>query len=215
MNDQEAPTIQERDRFYYNNALSYMSEHFRTSEQRLFTFIITMAGHQPYDSPYMPECKAHSSSPDLDLEVNEWLRRVAMANEDYVYLKEEISKRFPEEPFLFVHYGDHQPIVTRSYVALDGQKSDSRADASAYTTYFATEGIHYILPELPELDNLDVAYLGLMIMKAAGVPLTDVYRGREHLMHLCNGRYYDCPLRNEILDFHRRLIDSGMVTIPG
>ena len=102
-NDQEAPTIQERDRFYYDNALSYMSEHFRTSEERLFTFIFTMAGHQPYNSPFMPDFVAPSSSADLDSEVNEWLRRVAMVNEDYIYLKEEVSRRFSGEPFLFVH----------------------------------------------------------------------------------------------------------------
>jgi phosphoglycerol transferase MdoB-like AlkP superfamily enzyme len=214
LNDQEAPTLQERDKFYYDNALSYMSEHFRTLEQRLFTFIITMAGHQPYNSPYMPDFEPRGNSPDLDPEVNEWLRRVAMVNEDYIYLKEEVSKRFPEEPFLFVHYGDHQPIVTRPYVTFDGQKSESRADASSYTTYFAIEGLNYTPPELPEFDNLDVAYLGLMIMKATNVPLTDVYRERERLMHLCEGRYYDCPSRDAILDFHRRLIDSGLVTMP-
>ena len=214
MNDQEAPTLQERDRFYYDNALSYMSEHFRISEQRLFTFIITMAGHQPYNSPYKPEFMGLSGSSDLDPEMDEWLRRVAMVNEDYKYLKEEISKRFPDEPFLFVHYGDHQPIVTRPYVTFDDKKSRFKADASAYTTYFAIEGMNYKPPELPEFNNLNVAYLGLMIMKAAGIPLTDVYKERERLMHLCEGRYHDCPLRDETLDFHRQLIDSGLVTVP-
>jgi hypothetical protein len=214
INDQKAPTIQERDHFYYNNALSYMSKHFKTSEQRLFTFIITMAGHQPYDSPYMPDFVAPSSSATLDPEVNEWLRRVAMVNEDYIYLKEEIAKRFPEEPFLIIHYGDHQPIVTRPYVTFDDQKSRSTADPSAYTTYFAIEGINYTPPELLGLDHLDVAYLGLMVLKAAGIPLSDVYTERECLMHLCEVRYYDCQFRDEILDFHRRLIDSGLITMP-
>ena len=107
MNDQEAPTIQERDHFYYNNALSYMSEHCRTSEQRLLTLIITMTEHQPYNYPYMPGFTAYGSSADLDPEVSEWLRRVAMVNKDYFCLKEEVSKRFTGEPFLFIHYGDH------------------------------------------------------------------------------------------------------------
>jgi len=31
------------------------------------------------------------------------------------------------------------------------------------------------------------------------------------LMALCGGRYYDCNRRSEILAFHRRLIDSGLV----
>jgi phosphoglycerol transferase MdoB-like AlkP superfamily enzyme len=215
IDDQKAPAIQKRDHSYYNNALSYMSEHFRTSEQRLFILVVTMAGHQPYHPPYMPDFVAPSSSANLDPEVSEWLRRVEMVNEDYIYLKEETPRRFPEEPFLFVHYGDHQPIVTRPYVTSNDQKSGFTADVSAYTTYFAIEGMGYTFPGLPEFDDLDVAYLGLMIMKAANVPLSDVYREPELLMHLCEGYYYDCQFRDEILDFHRRLIDSGLVTVPG
>jgi hypothetical protein len=47
IHDQKASTIQERDRFYYENAMSHMSEHFLKTQQPLFTFVITMAGHQP------------------------------------------------------------------------------------------------------------------------------------------------------------------------
>jgi hypothetical protein len=27
----------------------------------------------------------------------------------------------------------------------------------------------------------------------------------------CKGRYHDCPAREEVLHFHRRLIDSGLM----
>lgn len=81
-----------------------------------------MAGHQPYNYPYLPDFKAHGSSADLDPEVSEWLCRVAMVNEEYVDLKEQVARRFPGEPFLFVHYGDHQPTVTRPYVTFNDQK---------------------------------------------------------------------------------------------
>jgi hypothetical protein len=30
-------------------------------------------------------------------------------------------------------------------------------------------------------------------------------------MTLCSGRYHTCPRREEVLLFHRRLIDSGVV----
>jgi len=30
-------------------------------------------------------------------------------------------------------------------------------------------------------------------------------------MTLCGGRYYGCAHRDEILGFHRRLIDSGLM----
>jgi hypothetical protein len=215
MHDQRAPTIQERDHFYYENAMSYMSRHFQKSSQPLFTFILTMSGHQPYKSPYMPEFVASTEPPHLDPEMNEWLRRVAMVNADYASFKAELSRRFPGKPFLFVHYGDHQPTVTRPYVDFNEQTFGSQVNPSAYTTYFAVEGLNYTPAPLPDVETLDITYLGLALLKAAKIPLTDVYRTRERLMTLCNGRYHDCPFRQQILEFHRQLIDAGLITMPG
>jgi hypothetical protein len=53
-----------------------------------------------------------------------------------------------------------------------------------------------------------VPYLPSVILAAAGLPLSDVYRERLRLMTLCEGRYHGCP---EIAGFHRRLIDSGII----
>jgi hypothetical protein len=58
---------------------------------------------------------------------------------------------------------------------------------------------------------LDVAYLSTILLEAAGMPLSDSYRERRRLMMLRHGRYHDCPLRDEVLRFHRRLIDSGLL----
>jgi hypothetical protein len=56
-----------------------------------------------------------------------------------------------------------------------------------------------------------VPYLGTVILELAGVPLSDSHRERKRLMWLCRGRYYGCRQRDEILIFHRRLIDSGVL----
>jgi hypothetical protein len=61
------------------------------------------------------------------------------------------------------------------------------------------------------VDTLDVAYLGTMLLEAAGIPLSDSHRERRRLMLLCQGRYHDCPARDEVLRFHRRLLDSGLM----
>ena len=50
------------------------------------------------------------------------------------------------------------------------------------------------------------------LLEAAGLPLSDTYRERRRLMERCNGRYHGCPERAQILQFHRRLIDSGIVS---
>lgn len=49
------------------------------------------------------------------------------------------------------------------------------------------------------------------MLDLAGLPLSDSHRERKRLMTLCRGRYYSCPKGDEILQFHRRLIDSGVM----
>jgi hypothetical protein len=71
--------------------------------------------------------------------------------------------------------------------------------------------VGYVPPALPSLASLDVAYLGTVLLEAAGLPLVQPYRERRRLMLLCGGRYYDCPAREEVLQLHRRLIDWGLM----
>ena len=56
-----------------------------------------------------------------------------------------------------------------------------------------------------------MSYLGTVILELAGVPLSDSHRERQRLMVHCRGRYESCSTPDEILMFHRRLIDSGIV----
>ena len=44
-----------------------------------------------------------------------------------------------------------------------------------------------------------------------GLPMPDSYLERKRLMTLCNGRYHGCAQRNEILAFHRRLLNSDLI----
>ena len=67
------------------------------------------------------------------------------------------------------------------------------------------------MPELPPYETLDVPYLGTAILDMAGLPLSDSHRDRKRLMLLCNGLYHACKQREEVLLFHRRLIDSGVM----
>ena len=84
-------------------------------------------------------------------------------------------------------------------------------DSIGFITYYAVQGVNYAVPPLPPHETLDVAYLGSLILDLAGLPLSDGHRERLWLMSLCGGRYYSCPRREEVLRFHRRLIDSGIV----
>jgi len=212
---QGAPTAQERDSFYYRNALKEMEQHLRTSRRPLFTFIQTMSAHWPYDFKYAPQLDVAGGGPGTDPEMSEYLRRVAIAKMDYDALIAELRQRFPNERFLIVHYGDHQPMATRTLL---GYRDETEAedvlldpDSIGFHTYYAVHGINYHVPPLPPYQPLDVAYIGSLILDLAGLPLSDSHAERLRLMRLCNGRYYSCGRRAEILAFHRRLIDSGVV----
>ena len=212
---QRAKLPNERDRFYYTNALAEIGRHVKTSAQPLFVYIQTMAAHAPYDYAYSPEVVVPGGGPGTHPTMSEYLRRLGMARMDYAYLRSELLHRFPRQAFLIVHYGDHQPTAMRSLLGFGESASIEDVMASgneaARVTYYALDAVRYRPPPLPNVVVLDVAYLGTMVLEAAGVPLSDPYRERRRLMLLCRGRYHDCAAREEVLRFHRRLIDSGLM----
>ena len=106
-------------------------------------------------------------------------------------------------------------MATRTLLGFD---ADTEAEDVAlspssigFVTYYAARGINYRVPALPQFETLDVPYLGTVILDMAGLPLSDSHRERKRLMGLCKGRYQTCKQRDEILVFHRRLIDSGVM----
>jgi phosphoglycerol transferase MdoB-like AlkP superfamily enzyme len=215
MKAQKARSAQERDRFYFDNAMAEIARHVQASTKPMFAYIQTMSAHWPYDFAFAPEEKVAGGAPGTDPEMHEYLRRLSLAKVDYDYLLKELRRRFPRERFLIVHYGDHHPMATRMLL---GYGSETEAEDVAldpesigFITYYAAQGVNYNVPPLPAYDTLDVSYLGSLILELAGIPLPDSHRERMWLMSLCEGRYYSCSRRGDILRFHRRLIDSGIV----
>jgi phosphoglycerol transferase MdoB-like AlkP superfamily enzyme len=215
MKKQNAPTMAERDRFYYANALDEMERHIGASRKPLFTFVQTMSGHWPYDYPKFPEMNVPGGAPDVHPEVNEYLRRISIAAKDYAWLKDELKRRFPNESFVIMNYGDHQPGATRALVGVPMETEIEdvklRSDSPAYLSYYSIETQNWKAPAMPPMQVLDVPYIGLALLEAARLPLSDAYRERRRLMVQCNGRYHSCADEGAILAFHRRLIDSGLM----
>ncbi len=212
---QGAKSGNERDHFYFGNALNLLSSHIRTSNKPLFTYIITMATHGPYLQAYQPEVDVPGGTPGTHPEMHEYLRRLSMARLDLEEFKRQLALRFPGEPILLVQYGDHQPIATRHYLGF-GRASFAEDVALAknspgFLTYYSVEGINFPMPRLPDVAVLDVPYLGTVLLQAAGLPLSDAYKERLRLLHACAGRYDGCKDPMAVPRFHRRLIDSGLV----
>ncbi len=212
---QGAKRYNERDKFYYGNALNHIERHLSGASTPLFTYIITSATHLPYRTAYDPEVNVPGGGPGTPPEMNEYLRRLAMAKMDYAEFRRELQQRFPTEKFLIVQYGDHQPIATRTLLGfdakLDAEDVKLNPDSPGLLTYYSIEGINYDPPPMPSIDVLEVPYIGAVLLQAAGLPLSDANAERLRLMALCEGRYYTCAKRDEILSFHRRLLDSGLV----
>ncbi|MET0653847.1 MAG: sulfatase-like hydrolase/transferase [Hyphomicrobiaceae bacterium] len=215
MKSQGAATAQERDRFYYDNSLAELDRHIQASHKPMFLFLQTMSAHWPYDFAFSPEVEVSGGGPGTEPEMHEYLRRVSIAKMDFDHLMAELPRRFPGERFLVVHYGDHHPMATRMLL---GFNSDTQAedvamhpDSIGFVTYYAARGVNYRVPTLPQFETLDVPYVSTVILDLASLPLSDSHKERKRLMYLCKGRYNGCAQRNEILVFHRRLIDSGIM----
>ena len=210
---QGATRYNQRDRFYYDNVLVGLSKHFEQQRSPVFNFVITAATHLPYTPPFMPEINVPGGGPSPQM--HEYLRRVGLAKMDYDYFRAELVRRFPNEQFHVVQYGDHQPIVTRPFLGFDARTATEdmtmAADSPGYLTYYAIDGVNYDPGPLTDVDVLDVPYLGAVLLNAARLPLSDAQKERLRLLSACKGRYFTCTRRDEILSFHRRLIDSGLM----
>lgn len=204
-----------RDRFYYDNMLREFDAHLATSQKPMFVFLQTMAAHWPYDVPFEPETKVPDGGEGNHPEMREYLRRLAMVRIDLDYLYEQLRTRFPGEAFLMVQYGDHHALPFAylwGYDRFTGvQDMDLPKGYPLYTTYYSVNGVNYTPPRLPTLGSVDTAFIGAIFLDAARLPLPETWRERLRLMQLCDGKAYDCAQRDEMLKFHRRLIDSGLM----
>src|SRR5262249_1322118 len=116
--DQGAVSANERDRFYYANLLSEIERHFKSLRQPLFAYLETMSSHGAYSFTSRAEVGVPGGGLGTHPEMHEYLRRLAMAQMDYVAFRTELTRRFPGQQFLIVHYGDHQPTATRPLLGL-------------------------------------------------------------------------------------------------
>lgn len=205
----------ERDRFFFANALAQIERHVAASRAPLFVFIETMSAHWSYDVTYEPDVKAPGAAPGAHPEVHEYLRRLAIVKMDDDWLKAELARRFPGEAFLIVRYGDHHPLATRSLLGLPDEieVQDIRLphDSPGFLTFYAVDGIGYQPPPSPDIEPVDAAYLGAILLEAARLPLPPSWRARLELMNACGGRYWTCTDRDRVLTFQSRLVEGGLM----
>ena len=204
------------DKFYFDQALQLIARE-RKAEQPMFVFVYLTANHFPWTSTYRSDLTlAGWKAPGNTAEVDEYIRRQAMTASDYASFVARLKSEYPEEPFLLVRFGDHQPAISQELLEpkLPQPLLADRImthDPRYYKTYYAIDALNYKPDMSSALETLDAAYLPLAIQDAAGIPLDPSFIEQKKIMLRCRGRFYSCKDGAEARRFNRLLMDAGFV----
>jgi phosphoglycerol transferase MdoB-like AlkP superfamily enzyme len=215
-NDMRAEEF-EPDVFYYNKALGALT---RDREKGpMFLYIYLAANHYPWyerwRSDLMPQWQ-DLQDPPLPL-VDEYIRRQTISAQYFTAFKTKLAEKFPDESFLLVRYGDHQPDFSTSILEpwLDPAEIARRVgnfDPKYFTTYYAIDAINFKPVDLSSAaDTLDGPYLPLVIQEAAGLPLDPSFAEQKNILQRCAGIFYACNGGAEARRFNRLLIEAGLI----
>jgi phosphoglycerol transferase MdoB-like AlkP superfamily enzyme len=204
------------DRFYFDQALKAFADQ-QASQSPVFMFVYLTANHFPWTSVYRPDLTPDWTAPGNTPEIDEYIRRQAMTAKDYRDFTARLARDFPDQSFLVLRFGDHQPAISQKLLepGIDRKSLAQRlmkADPRYFSTYYALDGINFRPSDLSSaLETLDAAYIPLVIQDAAGIPLDPSFREQKSIMLRCNGVFYDCKSGAEAKRFNRLLIEAGMI----
>jgi hypothetical protein len=209
----------EPDRFYYDFTADLIRRDGR--DRPLFVMTYLMANHFSWAPRFRPDLMPEwrdLGNPVIDGErVDEYLRRQEMSARDYRAFVARLRNEFPSDPFLIVRFGDHQPLFAKKIVdpTLDdigiGRRIDA-GDPRYFTTYYAIDALNFRPADLAlAFDGLDAAYLPLIILEAAGVPLDGSFVEQRRILKECNGLFYLCAGGAKVRRFNRMLINAGLI----
>jgi hypothetical protein len=203
------------DAFYYDFALRKLRQELGSAPT--FFFLYTTANHAPWDFRFREDLLPnwpHTGNPS---HVDEFLRRQLMSAAQYQWLLRRLRQEFPDEPFLIVRFGDHQPLFARHFIdpSIDERTLAQRVrdyDPRYLTTYYSIDTINFTPPDLSSaLDQLDAPYLPIVVMEAAGVPLDASFTEQKAILKRCGGLFYSCNGGLEARRFNRLLIDARLI----
>src|SRR5215467_1613184 len=203
------------DSFFYDRAADVIAQ--ERGRGPVFVFVYLAANHFSWDYHYRPDLLRNWVNPGNAFEIDEYLRRQEMSVRDYAQFKERLGREFPDQQFLLVRFGDHQPLFAKRFIdpALDEAEVASRIlrrDPRYFTTYYAAEGVNFRPVDLSSaLDTLDAPYLPLVVLEGAGVPLDGSFAEQKKILKRCRGLFYLCAGGAEARRFNRLLIDAGLI----
>jgi hypothetical protein len=204
------------DKFYFDQARSLIARE-RQKATPLFALVYLTANHFPWTSVYRPDLTPDWQAPGNTPEIDEYIRRQMMTAQAYQEFVARLKTDFPDDSFLIVRFGDHQPAISHKLIEprLAPRELADRLmtyDPRYYATYYAIDAINFEPVKSPAvMDTVDAAYLPLVVQEAAGIPLDPSFEEQKKIMLRCKGLFYACKDGAEARRFNRLLIDAGMV----
>jgi hypothetical protein len=205
----------EPDAFYYNKAKSLIGR--ERGPAPLFLFVYTVANHFPWNTQFRPDLTPDWKPLNADSEADEYIRRQRISARDYEDFVASLKKSYPDDAFLILRFGDHTPAIAARLVepGLPDAKIAERVmayDPRYYSTYYSIDTINFNPVDLSSArDQLDAAYLPLVVQEAAGLPLDSSFAEQKKILQRCNGAFYLCHDGAEARRFNRLLVESGLI----
>ena len=205
----------EPDSFFYNAAAKMLEQ--QHAHGPMFIFVYLAANHFPWDFRYRPDLMPQWKDPGNVAPVDEYLRRQAISAQDYADFLARLRREFPDDSFLFVRFGDHQPDFAS--VVIDPTLDDAGVarrlmayDPRYFTTYYAVDAVNFAPVDVSSaLGTLEGPYLPLVVLEAAGLPLDPSFAEQKNILIRCKGLFYGCANGAEARHFNRLLIDAGLI----
>lgn len=184
-----------------------------------FVYALTNFNHGPHDRRSVAAgCfeaeRAFAAASVPDPQYVEYYTRLAETAASWQRTKAKLAAQFPDRPMLVVHYGDHQPVMTRRLERLMRLPDDKRR---CFQTFYAMEGLNFTIDPSASRHGsvLDIAFLGTVALQAAGLPLDQVSATRASLIKDCGDGYFasDSDRKRR---FHQTLVDLSLIDVaPG
>jgi hypothetical protein len=205
----------EPDSFFYDAAAKMIGREHGPSP--MFIYVYLDANHFPWDHTFKPDLLPQWKGPGNGPLIDEYLRRQQLSAEDYAAFLARLKRDFPNDSFLLVRYGDHQPDFSQHILepGLDDATSERRIqewDLRYFTTYYAIDAINFKPVDTSSaLDTIEGPYLPLITQEAAGLPLDPSFARQKEILLRCHGMFYGCADGAEARHFNRLLIEAGLI----
>jgi len=179
-----------------------------------FLYVLTNFNHGPHTRRLVPpgqfeKERAFAMASLPDARYVEYYTRLAETASTWQKLRTKLANSFPDRPILMMHYGDHQPVLTKR---IDRQLKRPGDGRRPFRTFYAIEALNISDLGPGRGADLDIAFLGTVALQRAGIPLDPIFATRASLLDDCGEAYFASSSERK-RRFHRTLVDLGLIDL--